>query len=358
VIKLSEIDERISQLLSHLESIQNKDGSFDTMYLQPYYNPDKGWMKYAGNAPYETAASLIPLSYLSAPKATEITKQGIRFLVKISLDALLWTYSYPSKKELVPYDTDCTSLSSFVLTKNGYEVKNKEFLNSLINEHNNYPFYIWVNKFSRHLPFFTSLKMMWRNWKTRNSLNIINNILRLTDWEFSSSCINLLYIGKTPENQSVWSEIYKAFHTQSINYLYYIDLFHAFYFYTRLVGYGNHYELIDNKIILKRYISELDTHLFNNNNFQNRILFANSQLLSNYNLNENSDLFGQCFYDIKNEMYNNIFPFYSSNIETDYQPHSHAPNTYFGSPAITCSLYIEFLNLYRKRFYGSYYGQD
>jgi|688.fasta_scaffold342609_2 hypothetical protein len=341
-----------------MERIQNEDGSFDTMYLQPYYNPTKGWMKYAGNSPFDTSISLIPLIFMDSSKGKGIIKKGIQFLLRENLDNLLWSYPYLNEETIVPYDSDGTSMSSFVLTKSGYKIRNKEFLNSLINEHNNYPSYIWVNKFSKHLPIFTSLKMKWRNWKTKNSINVNKDLMRLTDWEFSCTCVNLLYLGKMPENEKVWKETQRAFEAHDIGFLYYINLFRAFYFYTRLAGYGNHGELIDNKSFIDKYIAELHGLLVSRNNFESRMLFTISLLFCNHNLIEYLNLFEKNFSDIEAGIYTNIFPLYSSNKKTDFQPNTHEPNTYFGSQAITCSLYIEFLNLYRKRFYGSYYGQD
>src|SRR5690606_640676 len=143
MINKSEIAYWIEELLSYLETIQNVDGSFDTMYIQPYYNPEKGWMHYAGNSPYETAFPLTILQNLQSITAEKIVAKGTKYIKKKSLDNFLWTYAYPSKKDLVPYDTDSTSLCSIILENQGIRINNKGFIDSLINANGYYPFYIW-----------------------------------------------------------------------------------------------------------------------------------------------------------------------------------------------------------------------
>jgi hypothetical protein len=82
----------------------------------------------------------------------------------------------------------------------------------------------------------------------------------------------------------------------------------------------------------------------------------NSMLHLNLDIGEHQDLVDNCFNAIEKGEFKHSNPFFSSNKLTDCQPEIDLPNTYFGSPAITCSLYIEMLNLYRKKYYGSYYG--
>ena len=116
--------------------------------------------------------------------------------------------------------------------------------------------------------------------------------------------------------------------------------------------------MIADRSIVDEYISELYANHAMESQPILRILLMNTLLLMNADLNKYELLIKKCMYDISEERYKENTAFYSGNIKTDTQPNTCLPNTYFGSPAITCSLYIEFLNLYRKRFYGSYYGQD
>lgn len=356
MIELSEIDKRIEELLSHLESIQNDDGSFDTMFLQPHYNPSKGWMNYAGNSPYETAFPLTALTFLYSEKAQQITQKGIKYILDKSLDTFLWTYAYPSKNALVPYDTDSTSLCSYVLEKNGYSVKNKDFLNEFIDNKAYYLFYIWNAKCSTKIPWFTYWKLRYRNWQTRNSLNIINNGLQLSDSEFTSTCINLLYLGKSKTNEAVWQKVIATFNNKSIDFLYYIDLYHAIYAYARLVGYGNHKELAQNRVVVNDYLGQLRKQLNADAISPQNILLMNTILLFDVDLLPYEQHVEMCFDKVIQGEYTKNAAFYSSNVKTDFQPGTNRPSTYFGSPAITCTLYIEFLNLYRKKTFGSYFG--
>jgi hypothetical protein len=355
MIKLNEIDKHIAELLNYLESIQNDDGSFDTMYLQPYYNPDKGWMNYAGNSPYETAYPLTVLTLLQSAKSQKITKKGIQYILDNSLDNFLWTYSYPSKNALVPYDTDSTSLCSYVLEKNDYSVSNKNFLNEFIDSKSYYLFYIWNTRFDAKIPFVTHLKLKWRNWKTRNSSNITNKILQLNDSEFTSTCINLLYLGKSKENENVWQKIQGVFKNKTIDFLYYIDLFHAIYAYARLIGYGHHKEMIPNLELLDEYLTLMAEKLDKKSYSPQSVLMMNTILLFDIDLAKYQSHIQTCFNEIAQEKYKHNTAFYSSNSATDTQPGTTMPNTYFGSPAITCTLYLEFLNFYRKKMFGSYY---
>ena len=356
MIELSDIDKRIVELLDYLESIQNDDGSFDTMYLQPHYNPNKDWMHYAGNSPYETAYPLTVLTLLQSAKSQKITKKGIQYILDNSLDNFLWTYAYPSKNALVPYDTDSTSLCSYVLEKNGYSVINKDFLNEFIDSKSYYLFYIWETAFSVKIPFLTFLKMKWRNWQTRNSLNIINKGLLLSDSEFTSTCINLLYLGQSKENDIVWHKIQAVFKSKTIDFLYYIDLFHALYSYARLIGYAHHKELMPDLKLLDEYLKLMAEQLDKKSISPQSILLMNTILLFDIDLTNHRPLIQFCFEEIVQGKYKQNTAFYSSNAVTDFQPGTTLPNTYFGSTAITCSLYIEFLNLYRKKLFGAYYS--
>ena len=355
MISLKQIDNYIIKLITHLKQIQNKDGSFDTMCLQPYFCPGKGWFNFTNNAPYDTATTLIPLFNINNQEAQEIIENAIRFIKKNCYYNKLWTYAYLSDEYKIPFDTDSTSLCSYVLSKKKISIDNKAFLNSLINKHNNYPFYIWPRKFSKQLSFFENVKLFLRNKKIKKLKPILQDDMRIDDWEFSSSCVNLLYLGKSKENESVWKFVHSTFQSQSIDYLYYIDTFHSTYLYSRLLHYGKH-EIKYSKEFLKRMFADLVKKINHENCNFKRVLLVNSFLFFNYPDKELNNLIEQIFDSIKNESYKKNSAFYSSNVKTDAQPKTNIPNTYFGSPGITCSLYLEFLNTYRERIHDSYYG--
>ncbi len=59
-------------------------------------------------------------------------------------------------------------------------------------------------------------------------------------------------------------------------------------------------------------------------------------------------LIDYCFSCILNDKYQANETYFESHPNLDKNPHILRPNTRFGSPGITCPLYIEFLNLYRN----------
>ena len=359
MISLEEIDLQIKKLLAFLKSIQNSDGSFDTYYMQPTYNPDKGWMKFPGNAPYDTATTVLPLLKIGSVDSTSIIGKANEFLLEQSLDGLLWTYAFVNDDYWIPYDTDSTSLPSLVLTESGHEVRNKIFLDSLIGKDQYYPFYIWPNHYRFNLPFLTYCKMVVRNWRVKRCIPIVNDDMRVTDSEFSSSCINLLYMGNTEANRVVWQKLKSVFASGSVDHLYYLDLYLSFYHAARLTYFSGNDDMVTNHQVVEGYVSQLINNL-NESSFNDRhILLANSLLfLDSVGKDHLTDLSEHILEKLDQEFFKQISAVYSSNINTDYQPDGKSPNTYFGSHGISCSLYLEFLNLYRFRFHGAYFSSE
>lgn len=359
MIKRNEIDSHIGKLLSYLESIQNYDGSFDTMYIQPFYNPDKGWMKVESNAPSDIAYCLIPLLQIQSNEASQIVEKGADFILSKSFKKKLWAYAALSNKYLHFYDTESTALCSYILEKSRkHQINNKILLDQFVNNQNSYNLFIDFHKPLRQLSFVSQIKLYIHNLKVKKGSLLKDDIMRIDDCEFSVTCNNLLYIGKTKTNKSVWAKLKKDFIENNIKRLYYPTVFHCIYCYSRLCGYGNYLDMIPEKNIINQYISELYAQLKKEEQPLHRVLLGNSILFFDVDLREHTSILNKCLSDISEDIFRRPTPMFSSNINTDCQPDKNLPNTYFGSSAITCSLYIEFLNLYRKRFYGSYYGQD
>jgi hypothetical protein len=355
MIGLSKIDNYINSLLDHLQSIQNNDGSFDTMYLQPYYNPDKGWMKFPANAPFDAACVLIPLLKIQSSQSKLILDRGKEFILNNSLEGKLWSFPKLSDEYLLFYDTDSTALCSFVLEQLQHPVSNKKFIDQFIDK-GDYRSFIVPEKYPKQLSVLTFAKLLIHSQKVKKARDYQSDLMRLNDHEFSVTCNNLLYIGESDENQQVWKSLKENFATMQVSRMYYPTLFQCFYCYARLCAYGSRKEMIPELSVLNKYTAELCSELAHENQPLYRVLLANAILF--IDLQGHEELMENCMKDIDVQNYREALPFYSCNIHTDQQPGTNLPNTYFGSPAITCSLYIEFLNLYRKRFYGSYYGQD
>lgn len=357
MIELNEVDSHINSLLNYLENIQNNDGSFDTMYLQPYYNPDKGWMKFPSNAAYDVACCLIPLLDIKSEQAKLIIEKGKGFILNQAFENKLWSYPKLSDDYPLFYDIDSTALCSFVLERTQYDVANKELLDQFINN-GDYNVFIIPKKLIKQLSLLSFIKILLHNRKVKNGYALKNNLMRADDKDFIVSCNSLLYMGETKKNKSVWVALKEKFITKQIIYFYYPTFFQCFYFYARLCAYSGNKDLIPDSAILNEYINELYSSYTREHLQIQRIFLVNAILFLNSDLNKYENLIENCLNDISEKQYKEKTPYYSGNIHTDLQPGTNLPNTYFGSPAITCSLYIEFLNLYRNRFYGSFYGKD
>ena len=161
-------------------------------------------------------------------------------------------------------------------------------------------------------------------------------------------------MGKNSTNNRVWNQVKKNFDNFDFHTTYY-DIPFSIYAYARLVGYGNRNELVPKKITIDKLYSSYSDN-FRNSFSLNNVLKINS-LLFFYDI-ENLQLMETCINEIRQEKYKENAPYYSSNSRLNIDPLKKTPHTFFGNSAITCSLYLEFLNLYRKRFYGCYYGEE
>jgi hypothetical protein len=124
-----------------------------------------------------------------------------------------------------------------------------------------------------------------------------------------------------------------------------------------LIEYGGNKEILPQKEILELYKNKMLSNLDVESYSPKKILLVNAMLMmEGKQIKTLQYLVDECFEDIKSGKYKRCTAFYSSNCKTDIQPGNGLPNTYFGSPAITCSLYIEFLNLYKLRFFGSHFS--
>jgi hypothetical protein len=356
-MNLKEIDDAINSLLCYLESIQNIDGSFDTMYLQPYYNKEKGWMKFSKNAAFDTATVLIPLLQIKNDLVSNITKRGIGFIKDQSYKKKIWSYPSVSNEYLHFFDSDSTSLCSYVLEKNGGKIDNKLILSSLMNRNKDYLVYIVPKFLMFQLSLSENIKLWFHNQKVKKKLAYKNNLLNEFDCDFVVTCNTLLYLGKSKETYPVFDNVSFKIKEDKFNLLYYPSIFHGIYSYSRMC---NHLEkqIKDNIFLVNKYVKELKQKKLNEVDDLEYLLLVNSFFYLD-TIDENvEDFFAKCFSKIISLDYKIPYPYYSCNRKTDTQPGTNLPNTYFGSPAITCSLYLEFLNLYRKRFYGAYYGEE
>lgn len=353
MIELEQIDERIRLLLDYLQSIQNEDGGFDRMRIQPNSDQPKKWELHQRSTSYDTAVPLIPLLFMSSDQTKSVLNRGVNCIKENSLDNFLWTWPGPHP---VPYCTDDTSICSYVLSKSGVAVRNDRFLNEQIDHRQYYRFFIWPLSKSDSISFFTYLKLKWRNRKVKHSQHFSLNEIQLDDSEFTSTCVNLLYLGKTESNKRVWQNLIEKFNNKSFDFIYYMNSCHAVYCFSRLFGYENNKDANVNYDVVNQLIFELYRSCNEVSLSPLKVLVMNSALFFDLDLEKYSDLVTACFRDIDLEYYKLCSAYYSSHIPTIERPKEDIYYTCYGSSAITCSLYLEFLNLYRKRYYKSYFG--
>lgn len=358
----TDIDTRTLRLLNFMSSLQNDDGSFNSMYLQPYYHKDKSWMLYqtVGKTPFDVASSLIPLLFCGRD-AKYILQQGKAFFVANSLDCKFWSYAHFNKHYLVPYDSDSTSLSSFVLRELGLNVANANIFNKIQDENSNYKLWIDSDLLYKHLSITGKITLLFKSQYIKKGIPCKTKLILPSDTEFAINCNVLLYLGYNDLTKATWGKVVNDFINQNFDEIYYLNNFHSVYIFARLLGYSNHKINLENEQ-LESVVFDLLKRLKDSasDNFSlETVLLANTILFFDLpDTEEYNFLFEKCFEDIENSNYTMVAPYYSSSRKTDAQPNTNLPNTYFGSPALTCSLYIEFLNLYRKRYYGSFYGYD
>ena len=355
MIHLKEIDNHIFHLLDYLESIQNEDGGFDRKRIVSGFYKQEDWHHSHTNTHFDTAIPLIPLCFMNDSKSAKIVQNGINKIKKRNLDNFLWSWA---DSKPVPYCTDDTSFCSYVLEKNGFEIDNKNFLNEFIDENQHYLFFILPQKKSKNIRLLTYIKLVLQRKKILNSINFLDDQMVESDHEFSSTCINLLYLNRMESNIKVWEKIKMQFSSGNLDHTYYIDIYHSFYHYARLFYYGNHKDLLPETDRLDQYINQLYAGLGEISNSPRHILFANSLLFLGVCLESHSGLINKCMEMLTELDYKNHMVYYSSHNIRPLRSNEKKPFVYFGSSAINCSLYIEFLNIYRKRNFGLYYGNN
>lgn len=350
MIELNEIDFLIHKLLDHLANIQCEDGSFNTLYRHKIETEDKWVKKGKQNASMDTASSLIPLLLIDSKDAEIIIKRAIPFLKESSLDNLVWRYIPGSiHQHEIPYDIDSTSLSSFILAKYNHQINNKNFLNLFINNEGYYNTYLLNKSFTFRLPIKTCIRLAYNNLRStsRSEISIEKN-----DFETGTTCNALLYLGKMKANEKVWKNLEEDLANLRIKSVYF-SLFYSVYAYARLIKYGNNTSMILSKEQLDKIMKTLYSQLNIEDEQLDKLFFINAVFLLDLHIDTSYDaLIEKCFLDVQLNKYTEVEPYFTSHkVITKHHI------SYFGSPGVTSSLYLEFLNLYRKYTFKFYYKQ-
>lgn len=339
---LKVIDGYLFCLLKEIECVQNEDGSFGTYFNQPYYHPDLDWMKWPGNSAFDTASVLIPLLFLENKPYTVLEK-GVKYLLKDSLHNRFWRFS-PGNGYIIPFDTESTSLSSFVITSfSKKNIRNKKYINRFKNKEGNYKLFFFPPKLDFSIPIHTSISLIYKNITSSSESKLT---IRKDDWEFATNCNNLLYIGWTKKNEKTWVNIKNDFQKLNIKHTYY-NLFYNVYTYARLSFYGGHTSLILDVKSIKDTVIFLYS-LLDKEYSLNHVFLTNTILMFRLSIVDYKDLISTCFNDIKEKKYLEFAPYYTNNSVLGANEQTKKPNTLFTAKGFSHSLYIEFLNLYKK----------
>lgn len=323
------------------------------MFYFPDFPKEQRWRSWneEDKAAVDTAFVLIPLLNIDSQPSRQIRQKGNAYILSKSFHNRLWKFT-PSAvlKQKLPFDADSTSLCSYVLSKEGMVLKNKRFLDRFINDEYNYTIYLVPKKFYSSLPIHVQLKLR----RITRAATIFELEATPEDWETGITCNTLLYLGKSKKNAMVWDKLKKDFAAMNITTLYYGNMY-AYYAYARLYHYGQHADMRPAPAVLDKIIARLYEKMTNDEDSLDFLFLANLLLFFDADPKAHAPLMDQCFAFIADRKYDEIRIYYSGNSKIS-EAHQ---NAYFGSPGITCSLCVEFLNLYRKRVYGNYYrNQD
>ncbi len=338
----NEVKSKINVLIDYLNTIQNGDGSFESSFYYSLY-PEKGWISW-GFPPFDTAVILQTLIPLNNDKLESTISKGTSFILSQSLDRLIWRYSSGQGYSPLLYDTDATAICSHVLNLQGYNIDNKILLDCFIDSENNYKTWVIPQFLKTKMPFLTFLKLTVETFKSLN-FNKLN--ISLDDREFSMNCNILLYMGKTNSNNMVWKKVMSDFENNTIECRYY-NKYYSVYAYAKLFSVGNHQELFLSEPIIMNKIDIFYEELKFKKFSLDHLFLLNSILFFKINLNNYYDLLKLCIESLQNDFFKLPFSYYSSNIIYDKNLEGSEPVNYFGSSALTTSVFLEFLYLYDR----------
>lgn len=344
MINKVDLEIHIKNLLVELDRLQNSDGSFDTFFFFPSFPKELKWRLWnkKNNPPIDTATILIILLNLNTSITKKVFAKGSEFLLKSSFKRKFWKYSNNlSFKIIMPFDMDSTVQCSYVLLKKGLRFNNITDINCSLNKEMNYKAY----------PIFYNNLFFYLQNRKSTIFKKSNQMALIDDWETGITCNVLLYLGKLEENRHVWSKLKEDFENMEIETNYY-SFYYSVYAYARLICYGNHADMKPSNEKLNVIINKLYEQLEYENESLDFLFLANTILFFNLDIHIYSKLIKYVFKKIEEKKQTDIAIYYSGNSKIS----TPETNAYFGSPAMTCSLYLEFLNLYRKKVYGTYFS--
>jgi hypothetical protein len=349
------IDKKIAASLTLLSNEQAENGYFRTYDIQPNYGSGMVWREYEKNG-FVTANILVPLATIQSKIAMELLRQGYTATIGNKNKYGLWQY-FNDKNEayFIPYETDTSSLFSYVASKLNKPEDNKELFYEQINKDAHFNLWFLPNYISVFNHPFYKLDV-WLNWnKAQKRLAFINKLVSKEDAEFCVSANVLLYLGANEHTQQVVENLVAVIKSNApIPLLYYPHQLIACYLFSRAAYYTNIEEFLACREEIKTRVFTALNSLAEPDELL-KLLAAVSLLIFNEESDSANKLYEECIdFD---KMINQPFAFYCSNSMIDYNFETRLHNAYFGAPALTIAIYIEFLNLFRIKKTGRSFSE-
>ncbi|MCW5906467.1 MAG: hypothetical protein KIS94_01290 [Chitinophagales bacterium] len=246
---------------------QNERGGFPSYELYPVVKPDEDWSVIPDDSPFITANILCSLLQVNNEKAQQIIRKGTTYLSALMEYGGYWRF-WPlhSKQHPVPIDLDDTAVASYVLTKAGYTLNNREIL--LSNKNDSAYFETWL-KPNWQLLFkspLLNLKLLHNYYATQVTVNMGD--FDFSDHEPAVAANVLLYLGEA-ENKECISRIIDEIKNGNEPLQFYPDAIMLYYHIARAYAGGitSFIELKDTiaERLLKRFtgnLNENDTLLY------------------------------------------------------------------------------------------------
>jgi hypothetical protein len=348
------IDRKIANALDLLSLEQEQNGYFKTYHIQPNYGSGMVWKEYEKNG-FVTANILVPLTTIKSNVAIKLLHDGYSATIGNKNKHGLWQY-FNDKNEayFIPYETDTSSLFSYVARAINKPQNNENLFYEQINKDAHFNLWFLPAQISlfKHPLHKLEIFLNWR--KAQNRLAFINKLVAKEDSEFCVSANVLLYVGLNQYSNGVVRNLTNTMNSNSpIPLLYYPHELIACYLFSRTAYYANirpFFECRD--AVLNRVYNALDKLEVKDELL--KILAAISLLIYDDQSNRANALFEECInFDIR---INQPFAFYCSNSVIDYNFNTKLNNAYFGAPALTIAIYIEFLNVLRIKKNGHSYS--
>jgi hypothetical protein len=345
--RVIEIERRISEALSHLAILQQLPHGFETLKLNPHSDGGVQWQKELKNA-FVSANILLPLTLLNNKTASQILTTEYNLLEANRNRFGLWHYfSDTSAPFFIPFETDTNSLFSCVSQRINKKPVNKDCFYQQLSKNGLYNlWFLPKTKILLSSPlYYLNLKQNWN--KAQKHLAFQNNVVKKTDAEFCVTANVLLYLGDNVNTQPAIAKLIEDINSQQpIKLLYYPNQIIALYLFARAYYYGNIKPFQTIKSAIEQRLEEAYEKEIGGDKFLNlltatiSLIYNSSNTLTDKAIEESWNLFDQI---------QTPFPFYCSNSETDFNTSTKLHNAYFGAPALTAALYLEFLYLLRLR---------